>query len=93
MSDNLDLSANRPQRPPRDDEDVLQAVCRLIRAIGRRASAADPDSASWLRLLQDELDEAFATAVGGWRSAGFSDSQIGRELDVTKQAVQQRWPR
>lgn len=32
-------------------------------------------------------------AVAGWRDCGFSDSQIGRELGVTKQAVQQRWPR
>jgi hypothetical protein len=29
----------------------------------------------------------------GWRRSGFSDTEIGRELGMTRQAVQQRWPR
>jgi DNA-directed RNA polymerase specialized sigma24 family protein len=93
VSDKAGLSRDRPQRAERDDEDIVQAVARLIAAVGRRASAADPDSAHWLRYLAGELDDAFAAAVAGWRLSGFSDAQIGRELGVTKQAVQQRWPR
>jgi hypothetical protein len=78
---------------PKTDEETVEGVGRLIRAVGRRAATADPDSAHWLRYLQGELDEAYLVAVAGWRDSGFSDSTIGRELGVTKQAVQQRWPR
>ncbi|MGC2652118.1 MAG: hypothetical protein WA317_00625 [Mycobacterium sp.] len=92
MSDNHPLSAKRPQQP-RDDEDVVMAVSRLVRAVGRRCAAGDPDSGVWLRMLRQELAEAESEAVAGWRDSGFSDSQIGRELGVTKQAVQKRWPR
>lgn len=54
---------------------------------------SDPDFAHLLTQVEDELAAAMKDAVTGWRSHGFSDSQIGRELGVTKQAVQQRWPR
>lgn len=91
MSDKVRLSAKT--RQPRSDDDVADAAVRMIRALGRRAATADPDSARLLRMLVDELDQAFALAVAGWRSQGFSDSMIGSELRVTKQAVQQRWPR
>jgi hypothetical protein len=90
MSDKRRLSAKR--REPRSDEDVVEAVGRLVRAVGRRAAGGDPDSAVWLTYLRGELDGAFASAVAGWRRSGFSDGQIGRELGVSKQAVAQRWP-
>lgn len=65
----------------------------MIRALGRRFEVADPDTARYLSLIRDEVQEAEGRAVAGWRRLGFSDSQIGRELGVTKQAVQKRWPR
>jgi hypothetical protein len=91
MSDKASLSVKL--REPRSDEDVVEGVARLIRAVGKRAAASDPDSAAWLDFLQDELDLAYRRSVAGWRESGFSDTQIGRELCVTKQAVAQRWPR
>lgn len=78
---------------PRSDDDVAEAVCRLIGALGRRCAGGDPDTAFYLTTIQDRLDDAFADAVAGWRRHGFTDQQIGRELGVTKQAVQKRWPR
>ena len=94
-TDNRRLPAKTPERsrPPRSDEDIVEAVQRLIRAIGKRCSTGDPDTASYLELLAGELDAAYEVAVAGWRGAGFTDGQIGRELGVTKQAVQKRWPR
>lgn len=77
----------------RSDEDVAEGIGRLIRALGRRCAEGDPDTANLLRYLQEELDDAMQAAVAGWRAAGFSDSHIGRELGVTKQAVAQRWKR
>jgi hypothetical protein len=95
VSDKRALSAKRAQRPrePRSDEELVDAVLRMLRAIGRRASTADPDGARLLRLVDEELAEAWSVAVAGWRDVGFSDTQIGREMGVTKQAVQQRFPR
>jgi hypothetical protein len=80
-------------RPTRSDEDLAEGIARLIRALGKRCAAGDPDSAGLLSYLQAELDDALALSVAGWRRLQFSDSQIGAELGVTKQAVQQRWPR
>jgi hypothetical protein len=91
MTDKAVLSPRA--RQPRSDEDVVAGVGRLIEAVGKRAATADPGSAAHLTYLRDALDDAFTAAVAGWRSLRFSDSQIGRELGVTKQAVQQRWPR
>jgi hypothetical protein len=95
MSDKRALSAKRARRAkqPRSDEDIVDAVLRMVRAIGRRAATADPDHARLLRLVDEELAEAWRRAVAGWRADGFSDAQIGREIGVTKQAVQQRFPR
>lgn len=92
MSDNPQLSPDR--RPSeRPDEDLVDAVVRMIRALGRRFAAGDPDTARYLRLIRDELLDVEREAVAGWRRVGFSDSDIGRELGITKQAVQKRWPR
>jgi hypothetical protein len=77
----------------RSDDEIAEAIGRMLRALGRRCADGDPDTAHLLRFLLGELDDAFADAVAGWRRSGFSDAQIGRELGVTKQAVQQRWPR
>lgn len=91
-TDNRELSTGR-RRVERSDDDVAEAIGRMINAFGRRCAEADPDTGSLLRFLRDRLDEAYAVAVDGWRAAGITDAQIGRELGVTKQAVQKRWPR
>lgn len=92
MSDKASLSA-RTRQAQRSDDDVAEGIGRLVRALARRCAQADPDTAQLLRYLAGELDDAFSLAVAGWRASGFSDAQIGRELGVSKQAVQQRWPR
>lgn len=77
----------------KSDEDLAEAIGRLILALGRRCAAGDPDSAHLLGYVEDLLDDALTCAVRGWRASGFTDTQIGAELDVTKQAIQKRWPR
>lgn len=78
---------------PRSDDDVAEAVCRLIGALGRRCASGDPDSAVYLMVIQDRLRDAFRDAVAGWREHGFTDRDIGRELGITRQGVEKRWPR
>jgi hypothetical protein len=84
----------RKRRPPRDTPEVADAICRLIRALGRRVAEEDPDGLAQLRLIEDELSEALAVAVAGLRRSAFTDEEIGRVLGgVTKQAVAKRWRR
>jgi len=83
------------RRPPRYKEtpDVSAAVCRLIKALGKRVAEEDPDDLHVLVRVEQALEHAWGTAVTGLRSTGHTDAQIGKALGCTKQAVQQRFPR
>jgi hypothetical protein len=43
--------------------------------------------------LADDIDDATQQAVNGLRAAGYSWSEIGDRLGITRQAAQQRWGR
>jgi hypothetical protein len=79
-------------RVHRDTSEIADAGKRLILAVGRRVAAEDPDALKHLQALGAALDDAFAAGVEGLRS-NYSDRVIGDELGVTRQAVEQRWPR
>jgi DNA-binding NarL/FixJ family response regulator len=72
---------------------VAGAIRRLIRSLGSRAAHEDTDALHNLRDLEAELESAWKVAIAGLRRSGFSDTDIGTELGITKQAVQKRWPR
>lgn len=77
----------------RETPDVAAAVVRLVTAIGRRVADGDPEDLPELVRVEQALAEAFRAGVAGLRAAGRSDSEIGAQLGVSKQAVAQRWPR
>lgn len=83
----------RARRTYRETPDVAAAVCRLVTAIGRRTADGDPEDLIELVSVQATVEAAFQIAVEGLRAQGRCDTDIGRVLGVTKQAVQQRWPR
>jgi hypothetical protein len=94
LPDKPDLSPMRPRRPYRETPDVVAGLRRLILSVGKRVAEEDPDDLRYLVALKARLQQAFTTAVMGLRRSGYSDGQIGAVLgSVTKQAVQQRWPR
>ena len=95
ITDNGGLSPDgaSAKSAPRETREVRKAVSRLIRAIGRRVAAEDPEDLRELVTLEQDLAVAWATAIEGQRTTGFSDTQIGVVLGVSKQAVAQRWPR
>lgn len=64
---------------------------RIMRAYARRVATADPAALAELLTLRAEVDNAIDSAVLGLRAAGFSWAEIGREVGMTRQAVQQRW--
>lgn len=78
----------------RETPEVSKAVVRLTKAVGRRVAADGiPEYLEELTAIEGALEEAFRTAVYGLRELGHSDVEIGRALGVSRQAVQQRWPR
>lgn len=76
----------------RETDEVVDAVCRLIKSVGKRVAQEDTDALEQLLRLDAAGEEAWKTAIAGLRRT-FSDTQIGNALGVKKQAVQQRWPR
>lgn len=91
------LSANstltQKRRPVREPDEVAAGVLRMIRALGVQIGNGDPSEARLLLMIEAEIASAWVTAVAGWRASGFTDADIGAALGVSKQAVQQRWPR
>jgi hypothetical protein len=81
------------QRQYRETPEVADAICRLIRSIGKRISTEDPDALTLLLALEGDLRTAWEVAVAGLRRSGFLDREIGHVLGVSRQAVEQRWPR
>lgn len=77
----------------RSDEEIADAVRRMVRALGRRVAESDPEAIVLLESIGHEVATQTRVAVAGWRESGFTDGMIGGVLGVTKQAVQQRWPR
>lgn len=77
----------------RETPDVAAAVARLILSVGRRVATEDPESLAELVKLEQKLRQAWSTAVAGLRRSGATDREIGAALGVTRQAVEQRWPR
>lgn len=92
-ADKAPLSPSRRDKPYRETPDVADAVCRLIRSIGKRLATEDPEQLAHLIAMDAALKTAWTTAIAGIRSSGATDSDIGAELGVTKQAVAQRFPR
>jgi hypothetical protein len=90
----LSLPPRRTSGPiHRDTGDIVSGVVRQLRAVGRRLAQEDADGLEHLRLIQSELDEVWTVVVPGLRRAGHTDGEIGAVLGITRQAVQQRWPR
>ena len=87
------MNRREPGRSYRETPDVVAAANRLIGAVGKRVALEDPEDLLHLIRLEAELDDAFRVAVAGLRETGYSDGAIGAVFGITKQAVQQRWPR
>jgi DNA-directed RNA polymerase specialized sigma24 family protein len=75
-----------------EDTDYAAGVVRLIRSMGKRASA-DLEALQWLAGAVDYARDALAMAVDGCRARGYSDGEIGAALGISRQAVGQRFGR
>jgi hypothetical protein len=87
------LPLGRRQRPLRETADVAAGVERLVKSLGRRVAQEDPESLAHLFTLNEALGDAVRLAIEGQRRSGHTDKELGQQLGVSRQAVEQRWPR
>ncbi len=62
-------------------------------AHSRRIATGEVESLTHMIKLSDDVNDAVQLAVDGLRPAGYSWTEIGDRLGVTRQAAQQRWGR
>lgn len=77
---------------PRDNDEFLGFVRRVLAAYGKRIAEGDIDALPGLASLSSECDTALAEAVQKLQ-ADYSGAEIGRRLGVSRQYVAKRWPR
>src|ERR1700722_20335666 len=87
---NRALTARNRRRVVENDE-YTAFLSRVIRALTRRVSGGDIDAITDMARLSAELDDAIHQAVTGLRNRGYSWTDIGARLGVTRQAAQQRY--
>jgi DNA-directed RNA polymerase specialized sigma24 family protein len=84
-----------PRQPRRRDvvenDEFAGFARRIIRAHGRRVAVGDVEALRDLVALSSAIDDAIGEAVIGLRAFGYSWSEIGQRLGISKQAAQQRW--
>jgi hypothetical protein len=78
------------QGPVTENPEYAAFARRILRAYSRRVAASDVDSLAHMISLADDINDAIAQAVSGLRDAGYSWTEIGSRLDITRQAAQQR---
>lgn len=79
---------------PRETPEMVGMARRIVRAIGRRVGDRDVEALAGLAALQAEVDAVMAETVARLRSpegGGYSWTDVGRVLDITRQAAQQRY--
>ena len=84
------LTLNRRGRPVENDEYAAFAR-RVLRAYARRVADCDVEALTLMLGLSADIDDAIAQAVTGLRGSGYSWTEIGSRLGITRQAAQQRW--
>ena len=84
------MTAKRRTRA-KETPDFTAFVSRSIAALARRVAAGDVDALGGLADLSGQLDDAIRDAVAGLRGRGYSWSEIGDRLGVSKQAAHQRY--
>jgi hypothetical protein len=89
-TDNPDLSRNRRRDVVENDEYAAFAR-RIVRAYARRIAAGDIEALASMVTLAGEVEAAIQDAVIGLRGFGYSWTEIGDRLGISRQAARQRW--
>lgn len=74
-----------------ENDDYAAFTRRILAAHGRRIAHGDIEGLADLAALSADVDTALVDAVTGLRAAGFSWTDIGNRLGITRQAAHQRY--
>ena len=88
--DKARLSPKRRWRTVENDE-YGEFIRRILRVYSRRVADGDIEALSLMTRLAGELDDAIGQAVKGLGAQGYSWTEIGDRLGITRQAARQRW--
>ena len=64
---------------------------RIVRAYARRVATGDVEALAQMVTLAADVDQAIRAAVIGLRDHGYSWTEIGDRLGISRQAARQRW--
>lgn len=64
---------------------------RVSKALVRRAAEGDLETLSAIRQVQEDMDAALESAAQAAHAAGYSWTEIARELGISRQAARQRF--
>ena len=89
-TDNPKLSRNR-RRDVVENNEYSAFARRILRAYARRVATGDIEALTSMVDLSGEVDAAIGTAVNELREFGYSWTEIGDRLGISRQAARQRW--
>jgi len=82
------------RRETREAPDMAAFVGRVARGMVRRAAEGDLETLGALANMARDIDKALALAASSLvLEAGYSWTEVGRELGITRQAAWQRFGR
>ena len=84
------LTPKRRRRRVENDQYAAFAR-RVLRAYARRVADGDVEALTLMLGLSAEIDDAIGQAVKGLRKFGYSWTDVGARLGITRQAAQRRW--
>jgi hypothetical protein len=79
------------RREPVGNDKFAGFTRRILRAYSRRVAAGDIEALADMTALVEDLDDAIAVAVIGLHNYGYSWTEIGARLGVSRQAASKRW--
>lgn len=88
---NLKLDIRARTKRPADDQEYQGMVQRMIRAYARRVNKGDVTTLRGFRELELELRRHVDAAARDLHDQGFSWTEIGDELGISRQAARQRF--
>ena len=88
-----DALTPKRRRPVTENPEYAAFARRVLRAYSRRIATGDVESLTYLISLADDINDAIQQAVNGVWAAGYSWTEIGARLGITRQAAQHRWGR
>lgn len=78
------------ERPVVENSEYIQFLRRIARAASKRAGA-DIDMLPELRAIADLVDELMRDSVTACNDEGYSWTEIGERLGITKQSAYERY--